>query len=101
MHDQSYKTNPMKWLDKLDDEFVSLAGDDEARGMKLARLRNRRVFCLGFGLLFIVAAVALSVTGPDKGWGFAMVGVGWVCIGFKYEADIRTLKVIEHFQKRT
>jgi hypothetical protein len=29
-----------------------------------------------------------------------MVGVGWVCIGFKYEADIRTLKVIEHFQQR-
>lgn len=90
----------MKWLDKLDDQFVSLAGDDEARRLELARLRSRRVFFLGFGLLSIVGAATLSVTGHGTGWGFAMVGVVWVCLGFKYEADIRTLKVIEHFQKR-
>ena len=90
----------MKWLDKLDDQFVSLAGDDEARGLELARLRSRRVFFLGFGLLSIVAAAALSVTGHDKGWGFAMFGVVCVCIGYKCEADIRMLKVIEHFQKK-
>ena len=90
----------MKWLDKLDDQFVSLAGDDEARGLELARLRSRRVFFLGFGLLSIVGAAALSVTGHGTGLGFAMFGVLWVCIGYKCEADIRTLKVIERFQKR-
>ena len=89
----------MKWLDQLDDKFVSLASDDEERRLELARLRGRRVYYLGLGLLNIIGSAALKVTGHDMGWGFAMFGLYCICLGYKCEADIRMLKIIERSQE--
>ena len=82
----------MKFFTKFDDKFVHLADDDEQRAAALDRLESSRSAYYFGGLLVIAVTAGLELSGHGMG-GFALFGVVCLCIAFKYESDIRTLRM--------
>jgi hypothetical protein len=76
----------MKFFTKFDDKFVHLADDDEQRAAALDRLESSR------SAYYIGGLLVIAVT--------ALFGVVCLCIAFKYESDIRTLRMVDHMRKR-
>ena len=90
----------MKFFTTFDDKFVHLADDDQRRALALDRLkRSRSAYYIG-GMLLFAATALLRLTGHDMGLGFALFGVVCLCISFKHESDIRTLRMVDHLRKR-
>jgi hypothetical protein len=89
----------MKFFTRFDDKFVLLADDDEQRAAALDRLESSRSAFYFGGLLVIAVTTGLELSGHGMG-GFALFGVVCVCIAFKHESDIRTLRMVDHLRKR-
>jgi len=89
----------MKFFTAFDDKFVRLADDDQQRTLTLARLKSSRSAYYVGGMLLIVATALMRLTGHNMGLGFALFGVVCLGIAFKYESDIRTLRMVDHLRK--
>ena len=87
----------MKFLTKLDDEFLNRAIDDNQRVLAIERLKSSRTSYYVCGFLIIIATIALELTGRSGLLPFGLVC--WI-IAFKYESDIRILRAIDYLQKR-
>ena len=89
----------MKLFTTFDDKFVHLADDDQKRALALNHLKNSRSAYYIGGISLIVATALMRLTGHDMGLGFALFGVVCFGIAFKYESDIRTLRMVDHLRK--
>jgi hypothetical protein len=89
----------MKFFTTPDDKFVHLADDDEQRAAALDRLESSRSAYYFGGLLVIAVATCSELSGHGMG-GFTLYGVLCACLAFKYESDIRTLRMVDHMRKR-
>lgn len=90
----------MKFFTKFDDEFVRLADDDQQFALALDRLKSSRSAYYVGGMLLITASIVLRLTGHDMGMGSAVFGAICLCIAFKHESDIRTLRMMDHLRKK-
>lgn len=90
----------MKFFTKFDDRFVLLADDPYRRTLELNRLKSSRAAYYLGGMVLLVGNTLLRMTGQDLGWGFDLFGVMCCVIAFKHESDIRTLRMVDHLQKR-
>jgi hypothetical protein len=88
----------MKYINTLDDKFARLADDDKQRALVLARLQNRRTWFL-IGGFFVVADVGIMGLLGHAMWAFSPFAVMCFVVAFKYESDIRTLKMVERMQQ--
>ncbi len=89
----------MKFFTTPDDKFVHLADDDKQRAAALDLLESSRSAYYFGGLLVIAVAACLELSGHGMG-GFAIFGVLCTCLAFKYESDIRTLRMVDNMRKR-
>ena len=90
----------MKFFTTFDDKFVRLADDDQQRTLALDRLMSSRAAYYVGGMLLIAATALLKLFGHDLGLGLALFGVVCFGIAFKYESDIRTLRMVDHLRGR-
>jgi hypothetical protein len=90
----------MKFFSNSDDKFMRLAEDDEQRSMAIERLKSSRSSYYIGAMLFFAITLISELTGRHQGNGFPLLGMMFFCIAFKYESDIRTLRMVDHLRKK-
>jgi hypothetical protein len=85
---------------KLDEKFTEAAADPVHRLAAITDLTNRRSIAFWLGcLLSLFSTVTLILSSKSAGGGLLVIATFQFMIAFKYESDLRLLKVIERLQK--
>ncbi|HEY3932089.1 MAG TPA: hypothetical protein VGM58_06940 [Verrucomicrobiae bacterium] len=89
----------MSLFTKADDKFVKYATDSNLRQIAIAsRTQTRNSFFWTAIFLFAMAIIGLGHT-SNTTFLFSLVGASFMtCLCFKFESDLRLLKIVERLQ---
>ncbi len=90
----------MNSLLSIDRQFVEIAQDEVRCAAVLTELNSRKSLYRGFGITILVPSTILLALSDSAG---GLAGCLFACVlwmlALKYEADIRTLRIIRHLEE--